>query len=61
MFHNLNQQMPKCILTPVPKELMWDTKSNTYKKTHKIIMLYVLIFAFLDSRQDNKRPWTQQQ
>jgi hypothetical protein len=37
---------------------MKDQVSHPYKTTDRIMVLYILIFTFLDSRQDDKRLWT---
>jgi hypothetical protein len=36
-----------------------DQVSDLYKTTGKIILLYFLIFMFLDSRLEDKRLWTE--
>jgi hypothetical protein len=38
--------------------LMWDTKFHTHTKQRIIIVMYILIFTFLDSTWENKRFWT---
>jgi hypothetical protein len=38
---------------------VWDLVSHPYKTTHRIMVLYVLTFAFLDSRQKDKRLLTE--
>jgi hypothetical protein len=35
-----------------------DQVSHPYKTTGRIMVLYILNFTFLDSRQDEKRLWT---
>jgi hypothetical protein len=35
--------------------------SHPYNTTGRIMVLYILTFTFLDSRQKDKRPWTKQQ
>jgi hypothetical protein len=36
-----------------------DKVSLPDRTTSKIIVLYILIFMFLDSRQEDKRSWTE--
>jgi hypothetical protein len=36
-----------------------DQVSHPYRPTGKIIDLYIVIFAFLDSRREDKRFWTE--
>jgi hypothetical protein len=36
-----------------------DQVSHPYRTTNRIIVLYILIFTFLDSRQEDKRFWTE--
>jgi hypothetical protein len=35
-----------------------DQVSHPYKTTGRIMVLYILTFTFLDSRQEDKRLWT---
>jgi hypothetical protein len=40
---------------------MWATKFHTHtKKTDNIIVLYILIFVFLDSNLEDKRSCAEQ-
>jgi hypothetical protein len=36
-----------------------DQDSHPYKTTGKIIVIYIIIFTFLDTRREDKRFWTE--
>jgi hypothetical protein len=40
--------------------LEFDQVSHTYRTTGKIIVLYFLIFMFLDGGREGERFWTEQ-
>jgi hypothetical protein len=40
---------------------LWDQVSHPYRTTAKIIVPYIIIFTYLDSRQEDKWFWTEWQ
>jgi hypothetical protein len=36
-----------------------DKVSHPYKTKHKIVVLFILIFKFFDSRHEDRRFWTE--
>jgi hypothetical protein len=36
-----------------------DKVSHSYKTTGKIVVLYIIIFMFLESKQEDRRVWTE--
>jgi hypothetical protein len=39
--------------------LLWETKFHTHTKQMTVVVLYFITFAFLDSRREDKRLWTE--
>jgi hypothetical protein len=46
-------------LSPCASPNVRDQVSHPYRSTGKIILLYIVIFTFLDSRREDKRFWTE--
>jgi hypothetical protein len=46
-------------LSPCSSLSVRDQVSHPYKIAGRIMVLYILTFTFLDSRQDDKRLWTE--